>query len=192
MVEQLLKKAFDPYYKFPLGFWKAIALQGEVIKTEKEEIIKQSGTTEKYLYFIVKGSGGILLWHKNNFVCIDMLFEGEFFCDYLSFILQLQTPYEVLTFEKSELFRISYRSFKKFSSKNEFGDKLWRYANQALYTDKSIQQLDLLTKTAAERYADMVRLQPFIIQKVPQKYIASYLGITPQSLSRIRSEVRWR
>jgi CRP-like cAMP-binding protein len=117
-----------------------------------------------------------------------MLLDGEFFGDYLSFILRKPTPYEVRTFERSELFRISRQAFEKFTAESKWGDKLWRYANQALYLDKSFQQLDLLTLTAADRYAIMLKQQPFIIQRVPQKYIASYLGITPQSLSRIRKK----
>jgi CRP-like cAMP-binding protein len=192
MKPELLKKGFDPYYQFPLNLWKSIAALGEVITVEKEMILKRSGATEKFLYFILQGSGGILLWHGSRVICVDMLLDGEFFGDYLSFILQKPTPYEVRTFERSALFRISSKAFEKFTAESKLGDKLWRYANQALYLDKSFQQLDLLTLSAADRYEVMLKQQPFIIQRVPQKYIASYLGITPQSLSRIRRKAARR
>lgn len=189
VIPQLLKTAFDSYASLPITLWESIAALGEVITVKKEEVIKKSDTVERNLYFIIQGSGGILLWHRRNFVCVDMLLDREFFGDYLSFITQQPTPYEVLTFEEAQLFKISYKKFEEFTSQHALGDKLWRYATQALYTDKHYQQLQLLTMTAAERYAAMVRHQPYIVQRIPQKYIASYLGITPQSFSRIRSEI---
>ena len=189
MTAKLLKQAFDYYYQFPLSVWESIADLGEVISLNKEQVIKKAGRTENYLYLIIEGSGGIVLWNKNNFICVDMLFEGEFLCDYLSFLTREPTPYEVLTFEPTRAFKISYHNFEQFTSKSEYGDKIWRYANQALYVDKHYQQLQLLTLTALERYELMLRHQPFIIQRIPQKYIASYLGVTPQSLSRIRTQV---
>jgi CRP-like cAMP-binding protein len=189
MIADLLKQAFDQYYPFPLTVWQSIAELGEVYESGKEEVIKKMDTIEKYLSLIIKGSGGIVLWNKNNFVCTDLVFEGDFFCDYLSFITQTPTPYEVITFEKSQMFRISYENFNKFTLQSEYGDKIWRYSLQVLYTEKHIQQLQFLTTTASELYALILEHQPKFIQRIPQKYIASYLGITTQSLSRIRKNV---
>lgn len=186
--EEIIKQAFDPYFNVPLELWKSFTDLGEVITTEKDQIVKTTGTTEKYLYFILKGSGGILLWNNNNFVCIDLCYENEFFGDYMSFLDQQSTPLEVITFEPSELFRISKENFFKLSNNNPFGDKICRFASEALFIHKQKQQIDILTKTATERYMELQTLQSNIIQRTPQKYIASYLGITPQSLSRIRTE----
>lgn len=188
MTAQLLKQAFDSYYQLPIAVWQSIADLGDVIAFDKEQVLKKAETTENYLYLIIEGGAGILLWNKNNFICTDMLFEGEFLSDYLSFLTREPTPYEVLVFEPSKVFRISYNDFQCFTSGSEYGDKIWRYASQALYVDKHYQQLQLLTLTASERYHLMMQHQPFIIRRIPQKYIASYLGITPQSLSRIRGE----
>jgi CRP-like cAMP-binding protein len=186
--EERIKQAFDPYFNVPLEAWKSFTDLGEVIATTKDQIIKNPDTTEKYLSFILKGSGGILFWNNTNFVCIDLCYEGEFFGDYMSFLDQRPTPLEVITFEPSELFRISKTNFDKLSSNTAFGDKICRFASEALFMHKQKQQIDILSKTATERYLELQTIQPTIIQRTPQKYIASYLGITPQSLSRIRNE----
>ena len=186
--EEIIKQAFDPYFNVPLELWKSFTDLGEVIKTEKEQIIKEAGSTEKYLSFILKGSGGILLWNNNNFICIDLCYEGEFFGDYMSFLNQQPTALDVITFEPTELFRISKENFDKLSCNTEFGDEICRFASEALFIHKQKQQIDILTKTAAERYMELQTQHSTIIQRTPQKYIASYLGITPQSLSRIRNE----
>jgi CRP-like cAMP-binding protein len=188
-LEEKIKQAFDPYFNVPVEAWKSFADIGEVIETTKDQIIKYTDATEKYLNFILKGSGGILLWNNNNFVCIDLCYEGDFFCDYMSFLNQQPTPLEVVTFEPSELFRISKPNFDKLSNNTAFGDKICRFASEALFVEKQKQQIDILTKTATERYIELQTRQPQIIQRTPQKHIASYLGITPQSLSRIRKDL---
>ncbi|NLT49895.1 MAG: Crp/Fnr family transcriptional regulator [Ignavibacteria bacterium] len=186
MIAGLIKNSFDKYYNFPISFWEEIECKGEILSVGKEEILKSRDKTENYLYFIVKGSAGILLWNKNNFVCTDLILEGDFCCDYFSFITRLPTPYEVLTFEKSQLFKISYQKLTDIICSSELEDKFWRYATSALYIDKNLQFMQSITKSAAEIYNLLTANHPNLIKRIPQKYIASFLGITPQSLSRIR------
>lgn len=186
--EEKIKQAFDPYFDAPIEAWKSFAELGEIIQTEKDQIIKSAFTTEKYLSFILRGSGGILLWNNNNFVCIDLCYEGDFFGDYMSFLSQQKTNIEVITFEPSELFRISKSNFDTLSNNTEIGSRISRFAAEALFIHKQQQQIDILTKSATERYFEIFAKNPNIIQRTPQKHIASFLGITPQSLSRIRKK----
>lgn len=143
---KIIKQAFDPYFNIPVEAWKLFTDLGEIITTRKDQTIKNTDTTEKYLSFILKGSGGILLWHNNNFVCIDLCYEGEFFGDYMSFLNQQPTLLEVVTFEPSELFRISKANFDKLSNSTELGDKICRFASEALFIHKQKQQIDILQK----------------------------------------------
>lgn len=186
-IEEKIKQAFDPYFNVPIEAWKSFVDLGEVVKTAKGQTMKASGTTEKFLSFLLKGTGGVLLWNNNNFVCIDLCYEGEFFGDYMSFLNQKPTPLEVITFETSEVFRISKARFDTLTNNTDFGDKICRFAAEGLFVHKQQQQIDILTKTATERYHEMQVKHPNIINQTPQKHIASYLGITPQSLSRIRT-----
>ncbi len=188
-IEKILKTAFDPYFQAPIEAWKSFADLGEVVDVKKDQVLKRNGSTEKFLSFILQGSGGILLWNNNNFVCIDLCYEAEFFGDYLSFLTQSPSPLEVVSFEQSKIFRISKSNFDKMSADTDYGNKICRFAAEALFIHKQAQQIDILTKTAAERYAELQTRQPQVIQRTPQKHIASYLGITPQSLSRIRKKL---
>ena len=66
------------------------------------------------------------------------------------------------------------------------GQIIIQISAETSFIDKQQQQIELLTKTAEERYKILLNKFPNIYNRVAQKYIASYLGITPQSLSRIR------
>ena len=187
-VSQIIKTAFDPYFEAPIKIWESFAEKGEIIKTKKNEILKKYGEREKYLYFIIEGSGGIVLFHNNNYLCIDLCYEGDFFGDYLSFITNQITDLEVITFESSKLFRISKTNFQELSN-TEYGRLICQIASDSSFIHKQTQQLELLTKTAEQRYIQMLEKHPMIIQRTPNKFIASYLGITPESFSRIRKKI---
>ena len=184
--------AFDPYFPLPLEAWEWFVNLGSIIEVEKEEIVKESFATERYFYFVLSGSGGVFVWKENNYVCIDLCYENDFFGDYMSFLTQQPSPLEVRCFEKTTLFRISKDRFNKMSVESEFGDKMCRIAAEALFIHKQQQQIDILTKSARERYLTILEYQGELLQKTPQKHIASYLGITPQSLSRIRKKIAIR
>jgi CRP-like cAMP-binding protein len=182
------KDTFDAYLNAPLHIWETFAAQGDTIQTKKNEVIKKHGDREKYFYFILKGSGGVMLYHNNNYLCIDLCYDGEFFGDYLSFLTNQVTDLEVICFEPCSLFRISQHNFRELA-KTDFGRSICQTASDGLFIHKQTQQLDLLSKTAEQRYMEMLEKQPDIIQRTPNKYIASYLGITPESFSRIRKKI---
>lgn len=122
-IPEKLKSKFDNYHSFPIEFWDSISGLGEIISVESETTLKEVHKIENYLYFILEGSGGILLWNNNNFICSDMVFNNDLLCDYLSFITRKETPYEVITFEKSVLFRVTYAAIYSYLNSNENGDK---------------------------------------------------------------------
>ncbi len=185
MYAQILKRSFDQYFNVSIETWNEFAKYCDTITFEKEAIIKQSNAAERYFYFILTGSAGIFLWKKNNFVCLDITFENNFFCDYMSLLTRQGSPLQTISIERSEMLRMTSENFYSLS-REQIAQKILRIAAEASFIDKQHQQIDLLTKTAQERYQILLKKIPMIFQRIPQKFIASYLGITPQSLSRLR------
>lgn len=187
MTAIFLKKVFDPFLELDIQVWQNFEKLGEVRQFPSETILKEVNTTEKYLSIIMKGCGGNLIWSKNNFVCTDIELENDFLLDFMSFTLQKPSPTEIRLFEDSTVFRISHRNFQQTFEAGNYGEKMTRHVTAATYIAKLQQQIDLLTKSAKERYLELLETQKGI-ERIPLKYLASYLGITPQSLSRIRAE----
>lgn len=185
----ILKKYFDQFYEVPLSIWENFFNSCETLSFGKEEIIKQANEAERYFYFIISGSAGIFLWKENNFVCLDLAFENNFYGDYMSLLNGESTPLQTMTLERSDMLRISKQHFLELGKK-PLGQIILRIAAEASFIDKQKQQIDLLTKSSLERYHELIDKFPGIMQRIPQKYIASYLGITPQSLSRLRKTPR--
>ena len=109
-----LKKVFDNYIEIEFENWLTFVGNGNIIKVKKNTILKEPFTVEKKLNFIISGSGGVLKWNENNFVCLDFAFQDEFLCDYVSFIDQKESELKTLTFVESTLFQITYEQSAKY------------------------------------------------------------------------------
>ncbi len=187
MLAERLKKSFDRYINAPLEAWEEFASFCEPVSFKKDEVIKKQFTTEKNFYFILNGCAGIFLWKENNFVCLDFAFDHGACCDYMSLLTGEPTELEVVALEASDMLRISKANFDLLCTKT-VGQKILLMTAQGSFVEKQQQQIELLTKSAEERYRILQQKFQNIDQRIAQKHIASYLGITPQSLSRIRNQ----
>ncbi len=189
MLGELLKNYFDAIIVLNPAIWENFAALGTVKSFPRDTLLKTYDTTEKYFNFLITGSGGNLLWSNNNFVCTDISLQKEPLCDYVSFMTQKPSLIEVRLFEDSQIFRIDHQNFQRIFERGNYGEQVTRLALESAYKEKEQQQIALLTQTAKQRYLEMVKQNP-LIESIPLKYLASYLGITPQSLSRIRAQRR--
>lgn len=187
MIEQRLKQIFDPHFNAPIEAWKYFASLGEIVDYKKNEVIKESNHIEKYGYFLVEGSCGLFVWKVNNFVCLDLFLENSFFADDISLNTGEPSPIATIALEKSTVFRISKSNIEQLKL-TPMGNMLFMISSEKDFNEKQKQHLDFLTKTAEERYFDLLKNRPELLQRIHQKHIASYLGITTQSLSRIRKK----
>ncbi|MDX1908937.1 MAG: Crp/Fnr family transcriptional regulator [Bacteroidia bacterium] len=188
MIAQRLKKSFDRYFQAPLEAWIHFGSLCHPVVFQKHEIIKRAGVAETHGYFILSGSGGVFVWKENSHVCLDLMYEDTFFADYMSLITGQASPLETIALERSEMLRISREDIDQLKS-TPLGSLIFLISAESSYVEKQQQQIDLLLKTAEQRYLDLLERQPDLIRRTQQQHIASYLGITTQSLSRIRRKI---
>jgi CRP/FNR family transcriptional regulator, anaerobic regulatory protein len=181
----ILKETFDVFFNAPLAVWEEFAAHCELVTFDKDQIIKAENTQERYFYFILKGSVGIFLWKENNFVCLDFAFDRQFCADYMSLLIKQPTPLQMMALEKTEMLRMTTAQYDKLTEE-PVGKIIRRVAAEMSFVGKQQQQIQLLTHSAKERYQILLQMFPNIQNRIAQNHIASYLGITPQSLSRIK------
>lgn len=184
-----IKNVFDKYYKADQNIWDAFSEKIIVREFKKAEIIKDYQQVEKYLNIIIKGSAGSFVWDGSRDICINLLYEKSFVSDYLSFLNQTPTVIKTEALEDSTLWSIHHEDLKELYSRSETGLRIGKAVSEMLYIRKQQQQIDLLTLTPQERYLKLIESSPQIFQRTPLKIIASYLGLTAESLSRIRKRI---
>lgn len=160
------------------------------IEVKQGTILLKEGKTAKEYYIIEKGLFRSFVYDYNG-----KEITTEFYCpkDLLieSFSLFHRSP-SMETFQALNngiIWKIEYKTFQQLLGEIE-GFREWgrNWATQHLFTLKK-RSLNMLTMNATDRYLNLLQEKPQIIQQAPLKQIASYLGITDTSLSRIRKEI---
>jgi len=184
-----LKSIFDKSFQADISLWIAFS-KCMVSKTyKKNEIIKRANETEKYLNFVLNGSIGTFISNKGDETCISLTVNDNFSADYFSFLKQKPSLIYTVALENTEVLSISYRELAALYAKAPSSVWLGKTIAEQLFIQRQQIQIDFLTLSAKERYLKLLAEKPAIIQKVSLKYIASYIGVTPESLSRLRKEI---
>lgn len=184
-----IKKVFDPFFEADLSLWEAFSKYVTPREFEKNEIIKDYHSTEKYINILVKGSVGLFVWDGQDNVCINLCYENDFFCDYLSFLKQKETVIQSQALEKCETWSIHHTKLNELYQKSVIGVNIGKIISEELFIKKQTEQIELLTLSPTDRYKRLLSERPEILQRTSLKVIASYLGILPESLSRIRKKI---
>ncbi|OJJ21891.1 cyclic nucleotide-binding protein [marine bacterium AO1-C] len=156
----------------------------------KNTLLETEGTVHKHHNFIVSGFvRNYYLDDEQREITIDINDGPRFFTSYNHFIHQTISNENLHCITDCQLLRISREDVNKAKdlgiTSQEYSEKILQYYLES----KKQRVIDLTTLTAKERYLKLMRRQPMIIKNVPLIYIASYLGINPGSLSRIRQEL---
>jgi CRP-like cAMP-binding protein len=152
----------------------------------KTQLIKEGETAQK-LFFIKKGC--LRVWFNNNGIEVttQFFFEGEAATSLDSFLNNEPSLFTIEAMEPCEIAIFNKSAYDTLMA-NDSAFKDWFYGTaikKLLLHSKRL--LSFIKNKPMERYQELISQQPEIFQRVPQRYIASYLGITPVSLSRIRN-----
>jgi len=113
-----------------------------------------------------------------------------FVVDYDSFTNQTESNLSIEAIEDCELFIIDYIDIQFMYDKLKKGERFGRLMAQEAYSYLHKMAIDRQLKTAKERFDEFMQKTPYLLDKVPQYHIATFLGITPQHLSRLKNSYR--
>ena len=159
------------------------------ILKRKKHLFRQ-GEIDRYVGFVNKGC---LRYYYSDEKGIDHILyfakEEWWIGDLNSFYMNEPTPNNLQALEDCELFLFSLTSFEGARKLIPAFDEIVTAKHRKAYAAAQQQSLESRASTAEEKYKKLLVTSPDIFQRVPQHYIASYLGITPESLSRIRKKI---
>lgn len=169
--------------------WQYFSSKLELVNFKKKSVLLKQGQVENYLSFIIKGVARVYIPDDEYDVTFGFLFKNEFLSAYDSFLTRTPSEYQTETLINTSLWRISYEDLQDVYKNTNSGNAIGRQMNEDMYLLKSKRELSLLTNTAEERYLNLFKERPELIAQIPLKHIASYIGVTPQALSRIRRRI---
>lgn len=159
-------------------------------KVEKNTTIIEPDKKTPYAFFI---NSGYLRYFKvldsGEELIIHLYTPDNFATSLNSFFLETKAEEELQTITDCELLYISREELEKLYSHSPKWERFGRKLMEAFLIEKEEKIIELLSLTAQEKYSKLLKLNPEIIQNVPVKYIASFIGIQPESLSRIKKQI---
>lgn len=149
----------------------------------------EEGQVCRYVGFIEKGLVRYYVADDGNHKTLYFNKEDEFVSNYQSFIPRKPSNTNIQAIEDTRLQVISFENLQRLYATVREGEKLGRLGIESVFI-KSLEQLKSFYRDSpAERYRQFLQAYPYLAQRIPQYYIASYVGIKPQSLSRIRKRL---
>jgi len=162
----------------------------EIREFEKKVKVIREGEVERYLNIIARGLVRKYLPIKEEEVIIQLATEGHIIHSELSFHYRTPSGSIVETIEPTVFLSISYDSLEQLYQRYPKVERLGRLIMSDLFIKKDFRYFDQLSKSTRERFLDYIRTHPQMLQRVPQKYIASYLNIKPETFSRLKHLTR--
>lgn len=159
-------------------------------KIRKKQYLLQEGDICKHLAFVEKGLlRSYSVDEKGTEHMLHFAWEGWWMADILSFLSAEPSTYFIDAIEESELLLISLSGFEEMLLKVPVMERYFRILFQNNIISKERRLIQSLAFSAEEKYLHLLANNPQLVQKIPQNLIASYLGITPETLSRIKRKI---
>jgi CRP-like cAMP-binding protein len=182
------KTYLNHYAKFSNKDFDEIMSVVKVKKAKKGLHILQSGKICDEFIFILSGCTRVYFITDNKEITVWIGFSNDIGSDIQSFISSKPANFSIEAIQDIEYISISKASFDKLVAEMP----AWETFTRKLWGEIIVNVIDRLTafqfQSAEQRYSDLIKTNPDYLQLIPQKYLASFLGVTVTSLSRIRKK----
>lgn len=156
---------------------------------KKGEFLVREGQVSCHVSFVNKGSFRVYKDINGDELTKNFFFAHEYATEFVSYLTRQPSQIHVKALEDTELIELSYDKMQALYEQFPVWQKYGRLMAEAAFLHVAERTHRLLYYTPEQNYIKLLEDRPDIIEKIPQHHIASYLGIQPESLSRIRKRL---
>jgi signal-transduction protein with cAMP-binding, CBS, and nucleotidyltransferase domain len=186
----LLRKYLSQFITLSDDELEALMNEIEVVSYDKKVRLTDIGEIEQYLHFIVKGLARKYFYKGKDEIITQLAKEGELICSSVSFFSGKPSGYIVETIEPTTFYSLSKEKLEALYKRFPNMEKMSRLIITELFLQKEYWELERIRYTTKERFVRFMGENPDLFQRVPQKYLASYLNIKPETFSRLKHLLR--
>lgn len=185
----ILKQAFNQLVELTEEEWEMVKVCVHQRTFKKGTFLCQYGQVEQYLSIISEGICRGFYSKDSEEVSVAFMFPKDYVSAYYSFLTERPSLMAIQALSSVSVLSISKTDLDRLCDTSKNAERIGRLNAERIYRRKEEREISLLTMSATERYIELMNRHPKLLQEIPLKYIASYLGIQPASLSRIRKQV---
>lgn len=181
-----IRDTFQRILPLPEVVWEDLAAQFSFKNFTKGSFLIREGQVENQLYFLNSGVTRNYFLKDGKEYTVDFAFTGDFVTGYYSWITREPSPIFIELLADAETVVIQRAALDAHYARHPEAEKMGRLIAERQYARRLQREMDLLSLTAEERYRQLVAKNPVLVSGLSVKHLSSYLGIAPESLSRIR------
>ena len=159
----------------------------EIRRFDKRTVIVREGEIDNYLNLVVKGLIRKYLPLKKDEVILQLATEGHVVQSEISFLTRKPSMVVLETLEPTILLSLTYDKMEEALDRFPKGERLGRMILYGMFIKKDENRYNRLSKSTRQRFFDYIDHHQHMLQRVPQKYLASYLQIKPETFSRLKA-----
>lgn len=180
------REYFERFVKLNEEEWLALnnCLHREMMP--KRTLVLRESEVCDFVAVIVQGTCRFYYVKEGVEKVTAFFFGGEFFSNYRSFLTAQPSEHNIETLEETTVIKLYKADLHRLFDQFKIFERMGRLVAEQVYLNVTKRLDSFMFETPEERYADLLRRNSPILQEIPQYMIASYLGIQPESLSRIR------
>ena len=174
-------------YDFTQKILQLFSTFGKEIELQKGDFLTREGDVENKLYLIQ--SGAIRVYYLSDFEeqTVRLGYNGSIMNSLSSFISGKPSEFYIEAIRKTRLTSLTKDQLLTLIHENQSNLQMYVKLLETLITQQIDREIDLLISSPTERFNRVLKRSPTVFQHVPLKYIASYLRMKPETLSRIRN-----
>lgn len=162
-----------------------IALSQKTITLERNEFLKVKGSIDTHIYYVESGSLSVFILDECEEQVIRFGYQGNIIVALDAYLTGKPSDFYIQAIKKSTVKVITKLQMDNFLSKEE-NNLLWTKILEDLVLQQMEREIDILTSSPKERYRRVLKRSPKLFQEIPNRYIANYLRMSPETLSRLK------
>lgn len=169
--------------------WRTLEEKLKVRQVAKNEVLQEGGKPSREMFFVLDGALRSYTEKNGNEVTWNFYFPGGIATDFQSYLNGSASPFTFVAVDHSLVAHLNQSEIAEICQRRPALVSLEKLFAQRAFLDIRARMESFLMQTAEERYLSLIEKNAQLIQKLPNKDIATYLGIAPQSLSRIKARL---
>lgn len=162
-----------------------ITLSQKTQTLERNEFLKVKGSVDTNIYYVESGSLSVFILDESEEQVIRFGYQGNIIVALDAYLTGKPSDFYIQAIKKSTVKVITKLQMDNFLSKEE-NNLLWTKILEDLVLQQMEREIDILTSSPKERYRRVLKRSPKLFQEIPNRYIANYLRMSPETLSRLK------
>jgi CRP-like cAMP-binding protein len=163
-----------------------LASKLHLVNFEKRTKLVDIGEVATNVYFVLKGISRRYFYKGKQEMITHLVKEGGIMGSVISFLTGEPSKYILETIEPVMAYSLSRNDLEELFAANKRWEKFGRKIITAFFLQTEYHNIDMIRYTTRERFVNFMKKNPDLVLRVPQKYLASYLEIQPETFSRLK------